>query len=327
MKTNVSLLGVIIVGSIDAFFNVAAHGDTFGSGANVFDIDFVVIGNAGNAADPTTGYGAVPYEYRMGKYEISKDQITKAIASGAISIGTGGPWSANQPAGGMTWFQIAAYVNWLNTSTGHSKAYNVNAGSTGMTLWTPGDAGYDASNLFRNRNAFYFLPSDNEFYKAAYFDPNKPGGAGYWLYATGSDTAPTPVTGATATGAPGTAVYGVPISGSAQPAAVNLAGGPSPYGTVGQSGNSWDYLETASDGINDNPSEFRVERGGTVVVNFGGQESDLRSSTRGSGFPISAISEVGFRVASVPEPSSACLIGLSAFLLAGRRKRKDRVTG
>ena len=72
-----------------------------------------------------------------------------------------------------------------------------------MTLWTPGDAGYDASNLFRNRNAFYFLPSENEFYKAAYFDPNKPGGAGYWLYATGSDTAPTPVTGATATGALG----------------------------------------------------------------------------------------------------------------------------
>jgi hypothetical protein len=33
--------------------------DTFGSGADQFSLNFVPIGNAGNAADPNTGYGAV----------------------------------------------------------------------------------------------------------------------------------------------------------------------------------------------------------------------------------------------------------------------------
>ena len=40
--------------------------DTFGTGGNEFTIDFVAIGNPGNAAD-TTGYGAVPYNYRWGR--------------------------------------------------------------------------------------------------------------------------------------------------------------------------------------------------------------------------------------------------------------------
>lgn len=43
----------------------SAQADAFGTSGNEFTIDFVPIGNAGNAAD-TTGYGAVPYEYRMG---------------------------------------------------------------------------------------------------------------------------------------------------------------------------------------------------------------------------------------------------------------------
>ena len=48
--------------------------DTFGSGANTFNIDFVSIGNPGNAADPTGApfpAGKVDYAYRMGTYEIS----------------------------------------------------------------------------------------------------------------------------------------------------------------------------------------------------------------------------------------------------------------
>jgi hypothetical protein len=47
--------------------------DTFGSGANQFDIDFVPIGNPGNPADTTGGpnpAGSVPYGYRMGTYEV-----------------------------------------------------------------------------------------------------------------------------------------------------------------------------------------------------------------------------------------------------------------
>ncbi len=62
-----------------------AHADTFGSGTNTFDIEFVTIGNPGNAAD-TSGSpnpaGAVAYSYRMGKFEISEQMIDKANAEG-----------------------------------------------------------------------------------------------------------------------------------------------------------------------------------------------------------------------------------------------------
>jgi hypothetical protein len=53
------------------------RGDTFGSGANTFDIEFVTIGNPGNPGDSTVypnSAGSVPYTYRIGKYEISEDQ-------------------------------------------------------------------------------------------------------------------------------------------------------------------------------------------------------------------------------------------------------------
>ena len=67
----------------------AAQADTFGSGANTFDVEFVTIGNPGNAADTDDGaswqpgiqnFGSVADTYRIGKYEISEDMIDKANA-------------------------------------------------------------------------------------------------------------------------------------------------------------------------------------------------------------------------------------------------------
>lgn len=48
----------------------------------------------------------------------------------------------------------------------------------------------------KNPGARYWVPSENEWYKAAYYDPNKSGTGvgGYWSYATQSDTAPSTVT-------------------------------------------------------------------------------------------------------------------------------------
>ncbi|MEY3895678.1 MAG: hypothetical protein RLZZ214_1197, partial [Verrucomicrobiota bacterium] len=41
-------------------------------------IDYVPVGNAGNAAD-TTGYGAVSYAYQMGKYEVTNAQYAEFL--------------------------------------------------------------------------------------------------------------------------------------------------------------------------------------------------------------------------------------------------------
>jgi formylglycine-generating enzyme required for sulfatase activity len=196
VKNTVLALALLIGGGLNV-----AYADTFGTGANEFTLDFTTIGNAGNAAD-TTGYGSVAYTYRIGTYAISQNQITAATASGLANV-TAGPWSGDQPAANMSWYESAAFVNWLNTSKGFQPAYNLTwSGSTwSMALWSVSDSGYDANNLYRNSLAKYFLPSENEFYKAAY---GKNEGSGYYLYPTSSDIAPTAVSSGTAAG---TAVY------------------------------------------------------------------------------------------------------------------------
>ena len=55
-----------------------AMADTFGTGGNQFTIDFVPISGATN---PTSGYGIVNNDYRMGTYEITNDQWNKFKAS------------------------------------------------------------------------------------------------------------------------------------------------------------------------------------------------------------------------------------------------------
>jgi len=165
---------------------------------------FVPIGNPGNAPD-TTGSpnpaGSVEYHYRMGRYEVSRDMINKANAEGGLGITlwnmvSFGGNGANRPATGVSWNESARFVNWLNTSQGYSPAYkfDLQPGDVGynvladITLWQATDSGFNSANRFRNSLARYFLPSIDEWYKAAYFDPNTNGGnGGYWNYPNGSD--------------------------------------------------------------------------------------------------------------------------------------------
>jgi formylglycine-generating enzyme required for sulfatase activity len=302
-------LAAVLFAAFTLTIQPSAQADTFGTSGNEFTIDFVNIGNAGNAAD-TTGYGAVPYEYRVGTYEITQDAIAKATASGMVNVAAG-PWTGSQPAADISWYEAAAFVNWLNTSTGNGAAYNLTfSGSWSMTLWSSEQAWTaGGTNLYRNKDAFYFLPSENEWYKAAYYNP---GGSNYFLYPTGSDTAPTAVASGTNAG---TAVYdGV----ASFPAIVDSAGGLSPYGTMGQGGNVFEWNESAFDGSNSLSSEDRAFRGGDWgPVNY------LRSSSRGVVGPTGEIIAIGFRVASVPEPSTAVLVLMAggAWLLRKRLRR------
>jgi formylglycine-generating enzyme required for sulfatase activity len=325
-------IGSFVVAALFTAFTLTtqpfAQADTFGSGANTFDIDFVDIGNAGNVAD-TTGYGAVSYGFRMGVFEISQDQIDKATAGGLSNVAAGA-WSGNQPAANISWFEAAAFVNWLNVSTGNQAAYNLtwNGAAWSMSLWSSADAwSVGGQNLFRHKAAFYFLPSENEWYKAGHYDPNKGGGlGGYWLYPTGSDTAPARVAGGTD---PNTAIYSdrdsegnflPPVLDG--PADAQQAGGLSAYGTMGQGGNLYDWIESAFDGINDDPYEGRPGRGGDLSNHANG----LSAGNRG-GSPAPPDFElgwnIGFRVASVPEPSTYALLimtGAGAFWWSRRKQ-------
>ena len=163
--------------------------------------------------------------------------------------------------------------------------------------------------MFRNSLAKYWLPSSNEWYKAAYGNLN-----GTWNnYATGSDSAPTSVASGTAAN---TAVY-TPQSG---PADITSAGGLSPWGTMGQGGNVWEWNESAFDGSNNTAGENRELRGGS----WGSTGVGLSASNRNNLNPANSNSDngLGFRVASVPEPSALSLlaIGLGGLALVRRRK-------
>lgn len=287
----------------------ATTADTFGSGSNTFDIEFVTIGSPGNAAD-TTGSpnpaGSVAYEYRIGKFEISEEMIDKANTLDALGI-THDNRGANKPASSISWFEAAKFVNWLNTSEGHSPAYKFN-GST-FELWQFGDAGYDPNNLFRNSQARYFLPSVDEWYKAAYYNA---GDGTYYDFPTGSNIMPTAVASGTGVG---TAVYGqaYPPTG---PADITQAGGLSPYGTMGQGGNVWEWEETEIDLVNDSTSSGRAIRGGEWV----GPYVNLLSTDRFTADPTLEVEFIGFRVASVvPEPTTSALALAATLFFVGRR--------
>jgi formylglycine-generating enzyme required for sulfatase activity len=309
---------------------------TFGSGSNAFNMEFVTIGNPNNLAD-TTGSpnpaGSVGYTYGIGKFEVSEDMITKYNAdfgtanSLAITKDTRG---TAKPATNVSWNEAARFVNWLNTSTGNQAAYKFTTSGVNddIALWQSGDAGYDSSNPYRNSLAKYVLPSTNEWYKAAYYDPNKSGGAGYWDYATGSDSAPALVASGTGTGANGNneAVY----NEQSGPADVNLAGGLSPYGVMGFGGNAFEWEESSINLVNSSGSTSRGIRGGSWL----NDSYYLRSSVRLDQVPnhqdVAYAYIIGFRVASlssdavVPEPSMmviGTLFGLGG-LVAKRRLRK-----
>lgn len=322
---------------------------TFGTGGNQFSMEFVTIGNPGNAAD-TTGSpnpaGKVRYSYDIGKFEVSRIMIERynsgfGVANGleitltdAFRYSLGGKFedvyftNPHLPATGVSWNNAARFVNWLNTSTGNVAAYKftTNGVNDDIDLWTPGDAGYDASNPYRNSLAKYVLPSYNEWYKAAYYDPNT---RTYWDFPTGSNTAPNEVSGGTD---PNTAVY---RNGTAPapnpetpdtPAETNFAGGLSPYGVMGLGGNVWELEESSVDLANSSGSSSRAYRGG----GWSNRSDYLLSSVRYSSIPSNFSSDIGFRVASVspsdivPEPSTlviGTLFGLGGLLAKRRMKR------
>jgi hypothetical protein len=153
----------------------------------------------------------------------------------------------------------------------------------------------------------------DEWYKAAY---GMNDGSGYYLYPTGSDTAPTAVASGTSGG---TAVYD---SVTSQPASVYQAGGLSSYGTMGQGGNVGQWLENQWQGNNTRPSDPRgYPSGASWSAPVDLLKSSFHNYTGEADSP--SYNSIGFRVASVvPEPSTYALFGLGALALVIAYRRK-----
>jgi formylglycine-generating enzyme required for sulfatase activity len=178
-----------------------------------------------------------------------------------------------------------------------------------------------------NPGATFYIPTENQQYKAAYY---KGGGtdAGYWNYATRSDTAPTAVTadstGIGSAGSTGDFVnYNRGADWNSQDGNVTTVGtngGPSAYGAFDMSGNvsEWNDLTGSAD-------SFRGLRGG----NFSSGPVGVSVSRRFTFAPSNESFNDGFRLAApvaVPEPST-CAMALAGLAYGGylvNRRRRAR---
>jgi formylglycine-generating enzyme required for sulfatase activity len=255
--------------------------------------------------------------------------ITQSGSSGNYSYSVTGGYSgtmysqaANCPVFDVTWGDAARFCNWLqngqptsgveNASTTENGSYTLNGAISNSALMA----------ITRNAGATYVIPTENEWYKAAYYDPTLNGGAGgYWTYPTKSNTAPINILSSTGTNnANFYDYYGTGNGGYTDP--TNLltpvgafAASPGPYGTYDMGGDVFQWNETVVD------SSSRGLRGGYWVR---GSDFFASSFRIDDAYPAS-VDCLGFRVASVPEPGSIMLAVAGGVCLLAYAWRKCRV--
>jgi formylglycine-generating enzyme len=313
---------------------------SFVGSAQAVTISTVPVGFAGNAPDPATGslYGAVPYNYNIGTYDVTNAQYvaflnSKAAAAdpyglwnsymdpggfeGAISRSGSGPYSysvkpgfANKPVIFVTWYDSVRFVNWLTNGQGNgdteSGTYLIaNGGDNSGTVLVPDAA---QRTLWATTNSFHWLlPSENEWYKAAYY--NAPGGT-YYAYPFQSNSRPGPL-----------APPGNTNSLNSSQAAYNYDGNRSYLTDVGAYPNSlslFGSFDMGGDVFQWNDTSIGSSRG----TRGGGWGNDPGYSAATFRFSDESPSFVGngsgFRVASVgsvPEPSAGLLAALACGMI------------
>jgi sulfatase modifying factor 1 len=248
----------------------------------------VTVGKPGNAAD-STGYGAVAYEYKIGKFEVTNEEycafLNGAAKSdsyelydgrmgdqygGILRSGESGSFTysvkdgmGKKPVNFVNYDSCVRFCNWLTSGDTEKGSYTIKWGQV-----TPPNH----ATIAAEKTVKWVIPTENEWYKAAYFDAAKPGGAGYWSYAVKGGSAPE-----------------CNLNTDTPTDAGKFASAASPCGTFDQNGNVWEYSEGMSDG--------KVGlRGGSFYMND--NDSYLQSGTR---YDVYAAKwpNYGFRVAAL----------------------------
>jgi formylglycine-generating enzyme required for sulfatase activity len=190
-----------------------------------------------------------------------------------------------------------------NASTTEDGSYYLNGAVSNTALQA----------VVRKANATCVIPSEDEWYKAAYYEPNRPGGAGYyWDYPTRSNMAPGNALDPNGTNLANYNVNNIETIGSPyyRTEAGAFTNSYSAYGTFDQGGNVWEWNEAVI-------GSGRTARGG----NYWLYENYLRAAGRGSTtLPTNESAGFGFRIAYVPEPGSALLLLAGSSAAVVRRR-------
>lgn len=176
--------------------------------SGLIDADYALITDSNNSGDATNNnYGAVNYTYQIKILPITNAEYTTFLNSVAVTsnfslwdpamqqddkggIIRSGSSSAgyayvtktnmdNKPVNFINWFSAARYVNWLHNGSSSGSSTETGVYSLSGDTVKPNPS---------NKNSVW-IPNEDEWYKAAYYK-GAGSNAGYWLYATQSDTAP-----------------------------------------------------------------------------------------------------------------------------------------
>ena len=287
---------------------LAATAALISSASAIVTIDYVTVGNIGNAAD-TTGYGAVGYEYQIGKYEVTNAQYaeflnakaatdsyslynTSMASYGITRNGSNGSYTyavssgmRNRPVVYVSWFDAARFSNWLANGQGsgdtETGSYNLNGASSGLILPIA--------------DAKIRLPSEDEWYKAAYYNGAT---STYSLYPNGQNSITT-----------ADANYNLSVGATTNVGSYSFD--LSYYGTFDQAGNVYEW----TDGL---IAFKRVGRGGSWYDTSDYAVSSLYRPDAGPEWEDDA---TGFRIAVIPEPSPLLLSMLASGVMLIRRRR------
>ncbi|HEY8494520.1 MAG TPA: SUMF1/EgtB/PvdO family nonheme iron enzyme [Myxococcota bacterium] len=276
-------------------------------------IDWALVGHPGNAPDVATNCGApscgsVAYPYRIARHEVTNAQYAEflnakaaadplelydprmgsdELAGGITRSGAPGsyvyelkPGFADKPVMYVSFYDALRFANWLHNGQGDG---DTETGAYTLLGGTPEPS--NGASVTRNPDAIVFLPSENEWYKAAY------GGAGgsWFDFPTRSNAPPACV-------APdaddGNAANCLPATGV--PALADVGSYPlsaSPWGTFDQGGGGWEWNEQIV------APPFRGVRGG----GWNTGATHLAASYWVFGVPTEGNDHLTFRVAAVIE--------------------------
>ncbi len=293
--------------------------------------ELVTVTNPNNINDKT-GFGAVDHVYQIGKYEVTIGQYTtflNAIAHesdpymlwnksmmsanvqginrtgsagnysySVMQASTTGTSSESMPITGVSWFSAARFANWMangqpagveDSTTTENGTYNLNGATSGTAV------AKNTINPNTGAAPTFYIPSENEWYKAAYYN-----GAGtYYSFATQNNTLPGNNVNSTSSNQAnylddagnGYSVSQSPALSLTQTYLTNVGAfvnSTSHYGTFDQTGNVWEWND-----LDGKSSKLRGLKGAAWTST----PPYLQSSYRLITVPASISVNVGMRLA------------------------------